>query len=97
MARGKLPASERFFDSGCRFRRLKKEPKGIHFSISVRMPSDGDHDGWWWSAPLPVHLACEQLAIDIDAPSISLSPAAACDGFELLVGKLDALGLGESG
>ena len=42
MACGKLPASERFFDSGCRFRRLKKEPKGIHFSISVRMPSDDD-------------------------------------------------------
>ena len=57
MARGKLPASEKFFDSGCRFRRLKKEPKGVHFSISVRMPKDGEHDGWWWSAPLKVQLA----------------------------------------
>ena len=65
MAKGKLPAGERFFDAGCRFRRLKKEPKNTHFSISVRMPSDDEHDTWWWSKPKKVQLSAPNAKTEL--------------------------------
>ena len=56
MARTQLPAAQKFYDAGCRFRRLKGE-KGINFSISVHMQADDTHTGWWWSKPKRVQLS----------------------------------------